>query len=642
MRALLRAALLLPPTVINALAVPSLAGGAAVDGDSVDGPLDSPAEWRDPAIYRPVSVSVDVAIPGLPESLQPNLTFRVDVQSSDEVCGQGKLLINGGGLPQELRDGKFSGQGPLTVGPHTLSASWDFECLTLFDEPHSEHLTFAIKLVDGQETPGDTGFTLWFSHHREGRAVIAASSSTSSALAPIFVKTAMPLDFFDHDFDQRFSIEDEVADLEWMESQLRELHWQIAEKKRTIQGLVEAQSKVELARCESMKCVARGMLDNARRLAHRVLLTLKYRKGYALGQNEGPSFCHGKARDGNCSHPHLPKHGNHSFPHPFPPPPPHRRPHRLPICHFPPPPHHRPAHPPPKGPGKKPHRPHQPPVDDHHSHGRPGPPEEGHDHPKPELGDPYGPPQGYEYPPSPSSPELDGPRPPPSGHFDPLDAEHEADDSPFPYEPEHDASRGSVDYDFAPRPPRRRHGFKTIHFVKAVIVGALAAILAAALHRRYCHASKRAARQARREARQRRRAERRAANEQAWTSWARNLCRYLSGRSTEADDDYDEKCAILAGEADGEMVSDEIRQFANAAGVVDAMVAAEEGRVTGRSSIETSLPSYLSDAGDGLPSYDDTENEVSSMVSDGFRPANYTPSHSDIGSVRSVLGDVKG
>lgn len=87
----------------------------------------------------------------------------------------------------------------------------------------------------------------------------------------------------------------------------------------------------------------------------------------------------------------------------------------------------------------------------------------------------------------------------------------------------------------------------------------------------------------------------------------------------------------------------EISQLRGAAGVIGELIGGERVR---RASFETALPDYRSEAGDSpLPSYDDAEEEVDSLVSDGYRPGNhqYTPSNtsSDTGSVSSVLGDVK-
>jgi len=169
--------------------------------------------------------------------------------------------------------------------------------------------------------------------------------------------------------------------------------------------------------------------------------------------------------------------------------------------------------------------------------------------------------------------------------------------------------------------------------------------LVAAAHRRCCSSSRRAAKKVRREERHRRRAFRRAARKHAWKSWFANL---MSSKNL----DYEEKRAMLAEQAlldveesGDDTVGSEIHQLRNAAGVVEQIVAAEEGRA--RLSIG-SLPDYRSELGEELPTYTPSDGtEASSIVVDGFRytpgTTEYTPSTgtSEEGSVRNVLGDTK-
>jgi len=169
-------------------------------------------------------------------------------------------------------------------------------------------------------------------------------------------------------------------------------------------------------------------------------------------------------------------------------------------------------------------------------------------------------------------------------------------------------------------------------------------ILVVALHRRCCSASRRATKQARREERHRRRAFRRAAKKHAWKTWFANLTHSRNG-------DYEEKRAMLAEEAragelsDDDAMGSEIRQLRNAAGVVGDIVSAEaEPRLS-----LGSLPDYRSELGEELPRYEPSDGtEASSLVADGFMytpgSTEYTPSitgHSEVGSVRNVLGDTK-
>jgi hypothetical protein len=185
---------------------------------------------------------------------------------------------------------------------------------------------------------------------------------------------------------------------------------------------------------------------------------------------------------------------------------------------------------------------------------------------------------------------------------------------------------------------------------KFLVVAILFILLVAVIHRRCCcSAARRQEKKARREERHRRRAFRRAARKQAWRSWfARHIYRFT------AHDDLDdeEKRAVLAGrraEVDEDTVASEISEFRNAASVVSEMIAAEEGRIEGRVSMDSraTLPEYMSEmGGEPLPTYEDEQGTgLSSVVADGFLytpgSSEYTPGSSHSGSVRDVLGDAK-
>jgi hypothetical protein len=134
--------------------------------------------------------------------------------------------------------------------------------------------------------------------------------------------------------------------------------------------------------------------------------------------------------------------------------------------------------------------------------------------------------------------------------------------------------------------------------------------------------------------------------------------------------DEEEKAAMLAGlgtrnharrdEDEEDIVGSEISEFRNAAEVVSEMVAAEEGRslISSRTSVRTgiplprlsmestatSLPDYMSQVGgESLPTYEDETS--SDGIADGllYTPGStaYSPPVGSVGSLDSVLGDVK-
>jgi hypothetical protein len=100
----------------------------------------------------------------------------------------------------------------------------------------------------------------------------------------------------------------------------------------------------------------------------------------------------------------------------------------------------------------------------------------------------------------------------------------------------------------------------------------------------------------------------------------------------------------MFGDSDVDVVGSEICEFRNAFDVVNDIVAAEEGRTSTDS--RASLPDYMSGQGEALPTYEDNDgSEMSTMVADGFLytpgSTQYSPGHSSVGSLDSVLGDVK-
>lgn len=553
------------------------------------------------------------------------------------------MLINGQGLPQEPQDDKFSGRGPLTVRDRRVIASWDFTCvLDSNDEPEARLLTFSVESVDEQQVSEHTAFAVLFKQHTTKPAIIKEMTTPrleGPASDPYLRDYCHPEghevnehqehhghhNVFNDEPPRKFDIEEELADLHWMEHQLRELEWQITEKRQTIEDYFHVKSEAELTGCDSIRCAAKAAFNKVKGVAHKVYLTMKDEKNQPKsdvnghGGHDWPSHKHESHKHRDHSHP--PTHGNHSCQqHPSHP----RKPHRFPICHFPPPFGH------PHGP--KPGLQHGPSGE---FEDKPqGPPWGEHSPPSPQFDGPLhfgGPPTRHDGPPPghgehPPHPDYDYP------HVNPHEVEHEAASNPSGSEHGPVGSGG-----ISTSAPRHRHHFNNLRITKYFIIGFVASFLLIAIHRRCRNLSRIAAKQARREVRSRRRQQRRTECRLAWMTWVSKLCRFVPATSA----DYEAK-AMLSDDSASDRVLSEIHQFKNATSVVDDMIAAEEGRSTSRSSIETALPDYVSDSGDGLPSYDDAENEVSSMISNGFRPDNYTTCSSDSdNNVRSVIDDAK-
>jgi hypothetical protein len=528
-----------------------------------------------------------------------------------------------------------TGKGSIsTERKNIVAASWTLRCIKVNNQPDSQLLKFVIDLIDGKavEVVGftalfrQTGTTEILNINTLSVPEIIAANPNSPALIPAGEDEAF----------EQYSIEDDMAELDWMYAQLHELKLMISEKKHAIAAHAyeyPEDFEEDIRECDSLKCVATHMVEKVKHTAHTV-----YRKlagedviyDEEFGHFPKPPFKkphwpkipfhpgkgkHGKHGNHTCGPPSNGT-GNHTHPHP-----PHwRKPHHfLPICRLPP--HHKPPH------HKPPH--HEPP---HHGPPHHGPP-------------PHGKPPGDDQNPFHDGPEDDGRAPHPH-------AQHEEDGPPPP--PPH--------LDFGP--PHHGEGpIKALKIVKYSVIGFLLAFLVIALHRRGCTPTKRAERKALREECRRRRAFRRAAHKHI-------IRRFLSrisgnGIDDESTADYEEKREQLLSESEDDLsttMTEEIVQFRNAASVVDDMVSAEEGRARTVAYVHGHQPEPIpipareesalmrgydigSQVGDGeeLPAYEDHDgSEMSSVIADGFRytpgSSEYSPQQSASGSVSDILG----
>lgn len=672
MRGLLKASLLLAPALATAFVVPE-----AVDEDTE----------VDRIIADHSFALIGVEVPSRsPDDWVESLAFRLDVFPSEAACGLGNVTVDGQVLPQTLDGGIASGKGPITTDrKNIIAASWSFHCVKVNGQPDSQFLKFIVDLVDG-ESVEDVGFTALF---RQTGSTEIINIETDLTLDDQVAANPNPdgLQPVGHEDDEfpRYSIEQEIDELQWLRAQMKELEYLIWTKERAIAEHASAYFEEEIRDCDSLKCLAKTVVDKARKAAHKVFKKIHGHHGHHDFEDEEfdhfskfrPHWPkkpkHGKPGNHTCP----PKHGNHTAP-------PHwkKPPHRpLPICRYPPPPkkggphpkppHHPPPPPPPHG-GKLPPPPPPPKHDDmpppppgpHEGpHGGPpggpdremGPPHEPlpdgpHDEPDREIDPPHGPP-GHGGPPHDGphhgpgdKPEFDRPPPPPG--FEPEAPFQQFGGPPGP--PRHHPFDGSG--------PRHNGLSKAFHVVKFVVIGVLLSLFVIALHRRTCNPKRRADRQARREERHRRRAFRRAAHKHAITRFFSRI----SGHDIDEDsDDYEEKRqALLASAAEDGMsttMTEEITELRNAAEVVDDMVSAESSRAQ---PIPIPAPAPATEdrpllrdydigslVGDGeeLPAYEDNDgSEMSSVVADGFRytpgSTEYSPSHSPAGSVSDILG----
>ncbi|KUJ17026.1 uncharacterized protein LY89DRAFT_70153 [Mollisia scopiformis] len=445
MRGLL-GAFLLAPALAAALVVPD------VQIEDWEGAISS----RPVAAHDRAVAYLGVVVPQASDVQSPDedrlLQFKLEVLSSEQACGFGNVTLDGQVLPQTL-DGNFpSGTGPIsTAQQNIVTGSWSFHCIKINGLPDSQLMKFTVDAIDG-EIVQDVGFSILF---RQAGQVSIMNIETDLSIPDDVVANPnpeglRPVKEMDEPY---FDVEEEVAELEYLWSQLREIKYLIHEKEKALAHHGNRQHVSDLKDCDSLKCVVKAFAQHAKNAAHD--LYGKVRGEFDEEEDEfgHPHFKHPKfpkfknpfkgGKNHTCG---PPKHGkgNHTLPHP-----PWKKPHHrpLPVCRYPhprfhhgpppfhygPPPFGRPhgmlhggpgAH---HGPEDRPHPHHFMPTPNdfewpspkHHWNHPPPPPEDAPDMPLPDFDGPQ--PHHHE-----ESPEFDGPHhhqgppdfdaPPPSHH----------------------------------------------------------------------------------------------------------------------------------------------------------------------------------------------------------------------------------
>lgn len=396
----------------------------------------------------------------------------------------------------------------------------------------------------------------------------------------------------DDDDVHELTVEEDLAELDYLQAQLKELKYLIREKKRTITQRIE-QDGPSIVECDSLKCVAKTIEGKARDAAHKVI-------GKVIGgsaEEESlrfpklhwprPPFHHGQPRNHTCG---PPKHGksNHTLPHPPPkhgkgnythPPPHFKRPH-LPFCHYPPPPpHHKPPHskPPPHG---------EPPKDK------------------------------------------------PNDEFPLASIEHKPSQGIFQLFEEDTVeavSAESFGVESFQSDKSHKRPLIALQVLGLGVAVFILTLIIKTVHHCYSSPDQKAARQIRRAERHYRSSLRRAALRES----IHNLLTRLRSL-TLSQQDEEKRAALLADGSDSTTMTEDIAGLMNAADMVSDIVAAEEGRA--RRNL------YLGGEGETLPAYEGHDDSELGIVADGCR---YTPGSSDYtpslaGSASDILGaDVK-
>ncbi|KND88486.1 hypothetical protein TOPH_06881, partial [Tolypocladium ophioglossoides CBS 100239] len=101
------------------------------------------------------TTSVTLGVPTKDQGTEV-LTFRLDVEPSDQACGPSNLRINGHRLAQDA-NGEGEGLLPLPGGHH-VTANWRFRCIEGDEGPFAQVLAVVVRQVDGEEV-GEAGFS---------------------------------------------------------------------------------------------------------------------------------------------------------------------------------------------------------------------------------------------------------------------------------------------------------------------------------------------------------------------------------------------------------------------------------------------------------------------------------------------------
>ncbi|CZR66732.1 uncharacterized protein PAC_16633 [Phialocephala subalpina] len=487
MRGLL-GAFLLAPALATALVVPE------IEVEEFKGEVARPSLDR---VFAHIGVPVPSGAQQSPDE-ERIFVFKLEVLNSEEACGFGNVTLDGQVLPQTLEGDVSSGKGSVTTTRKSIVVgSWSFYCIRVNGVPDSQLMKFAVDAVDG-EAVQDVGFSVLF---RQSGPTEIMNIETDLSIPDQVVGNPDPEALQPaHDMEPHPSMEQELAELDYLWSQLREIKYLIHEKERSIARHSRHQQATSLKDCDSLKCVVKAVADHARHAAHELYGKVRGEfdeeefDQFGKPHFKHPKFPHFKHPKGGKNHTcGPPKHGkgNHTLPHP---PPHHKLP--LPICRYPPPPsffhHHGPPPPffhhgfphgkPPGGPDEEFYHGHGPEDRPHWipHHNMPPPPD--FDAPPPR--------NHWKHPPPPEdAPEFNGPDfdgPPPHRHderpdFDGPERHHgqpdfdEPDfDAPPPHRhegPGHDRPHGHEEHpdfegprhhqgppDFDHPPPPPHHG----------------------------------------------------------------------------------------------------------------------------------------------------------------------------------------
>ncbi|CAA9960629.1 hypothetical protein PTMSG1_04028 [Pyrenophora teres f. maculata] len=219
-----------------------------------------------------------------------SLILSFTSHAQDQACGSSNITLNGVYLPQEWNGDFASGSGSyqavtdLTQNewylPRDLDLEWKTACLHASEETEAAQVvTVSIKAIDGKPTKSPSGFTISFKPQTSPPSLLRLESvpnpsASNKDVAESWRKPPQSLRLVlpnstkrpQKEQGQSQSLEDDIRELNHLETELQELQSLIAEKKKRLHAHFrkEAQNfSQELGQCDGISCIIKTIADKA-------------------------------------------------------------------------------------------------------------------------------------------------------------------------------------------------------------------------------------------------------------------------------------------------------------------------------------------------------------------------------------------
>ncbi|KAF1838955.1 hypothetical protein BDW02DRAFT_585538 [Decorospora gaudefroyi] len=218
-----------------------------------------------------------------------SLTLSFTSHSQAHACGSSNITLNGVYLPQEWNGDSASGAGSyqgvtdLTQNEwylqRDLDLEWETACLHANEETEAAQVvTVNIKAIDGKPIKTPSGFTISFKQQTSPPSLLRLESVPNPSASnrdvaeswrepPRSLRLFSPNNTEDKpEESESSSLEDEIRELNALESELQKLQLVIAEKKKQIHSQLRKETKKlshELGQCDGIRCIFKTIAHKA-------------------------------------------------------------------------------------------------------------------------------------------------------------------------------------------------------------------------------------------------------------------------------------------------------------------------------------------------------------------------------------------